>query len=270
MKKKRYVGLGIVSVLMAVLPNLFFVIAYLIGYLEDKGDTDVAKVLTTVGTVVFFTGLAMFLAGPITAIAIAVTQRFSGRQIAFWNMMIKLLLIPIHIILGICVVCSLLFSFIPVPLPFFMIGIPLMIIFWIIDYIVIILTSVFGFAAAGRAAKDHIISGGFAAGMIIMHCFAILDVISCCILFGVIKGREKEAMRKQMERDNRFDREAFNSGYMEYRHNANIRGDIPTNNGYNNNGYNNNGYNNNGYNNGYGNNGYNNNGYNNNGNNGGY
>ena len=235
MKKKRHIGFGIVSVLMAVYPYIFILISAILGKIEENSKYDElgSVKFDDIATILFFVWIALMLVGPIMAVVRATTERLSGRQIAFWNMMIKLLLIPIHVLIAICALFSFLISFIPVPLPMFFIGIPLMLIFFILDYVLIIITSIYGFAAAGRSCRDHIISGGFAAGMIIMHCFVVLDVISSIILYATARAGD-ERRKAYIEGMNR----AQAMGNMGY-------GQV----GYNNPNYNNLNYNNPGYNN---------------------
>lgn len=189
MKKKRHIGFGIISTLVAAYPYIFFLVTFILYKIEEaKGKSSVDS--GSIIGIMMLVWIGIMIVGPLMAIVRAASEKNSGSQLAFWNMLIKLLLIPVHIVIAICATLSFLFSFIPVPLPFFMIGIPMMLLFFLIDGALILMTSIYGFAAAGRSAKDHIVSGGFAAGMIIMHCFAILDVISSIILMAVAKGGE--------------------------------------------------------------------------------
>lgn len=211
MKKKRHIGFGIISSLVAAYPYIFFLIIFILYKMEEKKGASNIDSGPIIG-IMMLVWIGIMFVGPILAIVRAGSEKNCGSQLAFWNMLIKLLLIPVHLFIAFCAVVSFLFSFIPVPLPFFMIGIPMMLFFFLIDGALILLTSIYGFAAAGRSCKDHIISGGFAAGMIIMHCFAVLDVISCVILMGVSKGGEVKR-RAYIEGMQRAQAQAGMSGY---------------------------------------------------------
>ena len=109
------------------------------------------------------------------------------RRLAFWDMLLKLCMIPFYIImavggsalmLGLAVVPGLIFA-LPVAAGMF----------FAIDFMLLLFTSSYGFAAAARAREQGLIDDGSATALTILHAVFIADVVAAVVLYVMIRSR---------------------------------------------------------------------------------
>lgn len=113
----------------------------------------------------------------------------AGYELAFWNMLIKLIHIPFYIAIFFMGVLLLLASVVPA-LIFFT---PFMVLCLIIaSAILMIATSMYGVNALLRERRMGRISTVYLVGMIVMHLCFVLDTIASVILFVQMRTRKSK------------------------------------------------------------------------------
>lgn len=109
-------------------------------------------------------------------------------QLAFWNMLIKLIHIPFYLILfiiGVLLLCAMV-----VPALIFVTPI-IDVVLVIISFFLMITSSVYGISAVLRAKRKGKVSITFVVVNIILHLFFVADVISAIVVFVKVKKRSK-------------------------------------------------------------------------------
>ncbi|MBD5543404.1 MAG: hypothetical protein HDR01_03945 [Lachnospiraceae bacterium] len=115
-------------------------------------------------------------------------------HLAFWNMLIKLIHIPVYLtillidfILALCVV-----------VPVFIFMSPFLILyFFFVALFLMIASSAYGVNALIRAGMKRVVSKKYVVINIILHFFFVADVISAIVLY--IKVRKEKRKREQKE-----------------------------------------------------------------------
>lgn len=112
----------------------------------------------------------------------------AGYQLAFWNILIKLVHIPFYLIVFSLGILFLLAMVVPA-LVFFS---PIMImLLTAIDFFLMITSSMYGINAIIRAARKGYLSKKFALLHIILHFFFVTDVISAIIVYIKLKKEKR-------------------------------------------------------------------------------
>lgn len=110
-------------------------------------------------------------------------------QLAFWNMLMKLVHIPFYLVVFIIGAMF----FLSMVLPALIFVSPIVVIMLaIIDLCLMITTSLYGINALIRARGNGIITTKFMVVNIIMHLFFVFDVISAVVIFAKIKRTDKK------------------------------------------------------------------------------
>ena len=116
----------------------------------------------------------------------------SPRRLAFWDMLLKLCLIPFYLFVF---VGGLLLSFVLAIIPGFIFATPILAaMLAVIDYALLLLTSSYGFASVVRAQKQGLITKGTAVVLGILHVFFVADVVAAIVLYAMIRNAEKPVL----------------------------------------------------------------------------
>lgn len=144
---------------------------------------------SVIGIPVIILGI-IFLLNVINAIVMC-RQQESPRTVAFWNLIIKLVHIPFYGIIFTVGIISGLLGLIPVPFMIF-IGMGIVICLVIMDYMVLLSSTVYGIAAVWGGRKHDILSKKEAIGYIVMHFIFCLDVVAAVLIY--VKTRRATAV----------------------------------------------------------------------------
>lgn len=106
-------------------------------------------------------------------------------QLAFWNMLIKLIHIPFYLGVFLLGVLFLLAMVVPA---FVFLSPMLMVILAVIDFFLMITSSVYGINAIVRAKQKGKVSTAFMVVNIILHLFFVTDLISAIIVYVKLKS----------------------------------------------------------------------------------
>lgn len=171
------------TVVRIAAPLLFVVVTYcgwplhpLIGYMSDAIPTSAWTAL-------------MFAAGAANlACALWLRREDQPRALAFWDLLLKLCLLPIFLE-------TLLFAqwagrYIFVDIGRFIMGFILMFPTFAAAYFLMLITSSYGFAAARRAREQELISADVAKTYIKRHALPIADLISAAKLYALLRDAD--------------------------------------------------------------------------------
>ncbi len=125
--------------------------------------------------------IIIFILNIINAIVMCRRQE-SLRVIAFWNLIIKLVHIPFYGLIFTVGIISVLLGLIPVPFMIF-IGMGIVICLVIVDYIVLLSSTIYGIAAVRTGCKYDILSKKEAIWYFVMHFIFCLDVIAALLIY---------------------------------------------------------------------------------------
>ena len=135
-------------------------------------------------------GTLLLIAG-IANILCACFDRAEGspRRLAFWDLMLKLCMIPFYTLIFLYAtgIATIMFV-IPglfLAAPFVMVPLLAM------SYLLMLATSSYGFAASLRAAKHRLLPSSLAAIHIALHFFAVADFFSAAALYLQLRGADK-------------------------------------------------------------------------------
>lgn len=163
--KKRF------PLLLIVWPYLFFII-----FIVNSSYYSVFLAVYTLLTV------AVYISNIIYAC------RYKGEDafchMAFWNMLIKLLHIPFYIIVFLI---GMLFFAVSVIPAFIFVTPAVIFILFMIDLLLMYITSIYGISALARGKRKGVISTTFLIVNIILHLFFVTDIISSVIVFAELK-----------------------------------------------------------------------------------
>lgn len=106
---------------------------------------------------------------------------YQSRQILFWNMLLKLMHIPIYLVIF-------LFGTLMLLMIVGIMMIPFLVIF---DYLLLLASSIYGISGAAAAVKEGKLKKSSAVVFCLLQFFFTLDVISAICLYVSVRNREK-------------------------------------------------------------------------------
>ena len=113
----------------------------------------------------------------------------SPRRLAFWDLALKLCMIPFYTLLFLYATGIATIMFV---IPGLFLAAPFVVVpLLAMSYLLMLATSSYGFAASIRAAKRGLIPGSFTALHIALHFFPITDLISSAVLYLQLRGADK-------------------------------------------------------------------------------
>lgn len=107
-------------------------------------------------------------------------KKEDARQLAFWNMIMKLVHIPFYLMIFLIGVMALVVMVVPV---FVFVSPIIAITLMVIDFFLMLTSSVYGINALIRARRNGSVSTKFTVLHSMMHLFFVLDVISAVVVF---------------------------------------------------------------------------------------
>lgn len=135
-------------------------------------------------------GILLLIIG-ITNILCACFDRNYGspRRLAFWDLMLKLCMIPFYTLIFLYATGIATIMFV---IPGLFLAAPFVVVpLLAMSYILMLATSSYGFAASIRAAKRGLLPGSFAAIHIALHFFAVADFFSAVVLYVQLRKADK-------------------------------------------------------------------------------
>ena len=169
------------KVVRTALPLLFIVAVYSGGPFYDLfgRGTD----WPTWGVLLLVIGIANILC--------ACFDRAEGspRRLAFWDLLLKLCMIPFYTLIFLYATGIATIMFV---IPGLFLAVPFAVVpLLAMSYLLMLATSSYGFAASIRAAKRGLIPGSFAAIHIALHFFAVADFFSAAVLYLQLRRADK-------------------------------------------------------------------------------
>lgn len=110
-------------------------------------------------------------------------RKESLRTVSFWNLVIKLAHIPFYFIIFIIGILSGLLGLIPVPFMIF-VGAGIVISLVVLDYMMLVISSIYGIAAINIGKYHGIFSRTEAMWYVILHFIFCADVVIAAIIYG--------------------------------------------------------------------------------------
>ena len=113
----------------------------------------------------------------------------SPRRLAFWDLALKLCMIPFYTLLFLYATGIATIMFV---IPGLFLAAPFVVVpLLAMSFLLMLATSSYGFAASLRATKRELIPGSFTATHIALHFFPIIDLISSAVLFLQLRRADK-------------------------------------------------------------------------------
>ena len=169
------------KVVHTALPLLFIVAVYSGGPFYDvfSWGTD----WPTWGVLLLIIGIANILC------ACFDRAEDSPRRLAFWDLILKLCMIPFYTLIFLYATGIATIMFV---IPGLFLAAPFVVVSLLaISYLLMLATSSYGFAASIRAAQHGLIPGSFAAIHIALHFFAVADFFSAAVLYLQLRRADK-------------------------------------------------------------------------------
>lgn len=111
------------------------------------------------------------------------------RRLAFWDLVLKLCMIPFYTLLFLYATGIATIMFV---IPGLFLAAPFVVVpLLAMSYLLMLATSSYGFAASIRATKRGLLPGSFAALHIGLHFFAVADFFSAAALYLQLRGADK-------------------------------------------------------------------------------
>jgi len=135
-------------------------------------------------------GILLLIIG-ITNILCACFDRDYGspRRLAFWDLMLKLCMIPFYTLIFLYATGIATIMFV---IPGLFLAAPFVVVpLLAMSYLLMLATSSYGFAASIRAAKRGLLPGSLAAIHIALHFFAVVDFFSAVVLYVQLRRADK-------------------------------------------------------------------------------
>lgn len=165
------------QILFCIFPYLFAVNAWI--FTERNSEKNVSVLCTWLPSII----LGMIILLNIVNMAIMCKKQEAFRKMAFWNLIIKLAHIPFYVIVFfIGILCGLL-GLIPIPFMIF-VSLGSVIILVIMDYMMLLLSSIYGIAAINIGKNKGILLEKELIWYSILHFIFLGDVIIAAILYG--------------------------------------------------------------------------------------
>ena len=169
------------KVVRTALPLLFIAAVYSGGPFYDVFGWGINW--PTWGTLLLIIGIANILC--------ACFDRGHGspRRLAFWDLVLKLSMIPFYTLIFLYATGTATIMFV---IPGLFLAAPFVVVpLLAMSYLLMLATSSYGFAASIRAAKRGLFPGTFAAIHIALHFFAVADLISAIVLYLQLRRANK-------------------------------------------------------------------------------
>ena len=113
----------------------------------------------------------------------------SPRRLAFWDLVLKLCMIPFYTLIFLYATGIATIMFV---IPGLFLAAPFVVVpLLAMSYLLMLATSSYGFAAAIRATKRGLLPGSFAAIHIALHFFAVADFFSAVVLYLQLRRADK-------------------------------------------------------------------------------
>ena len=113
----------------------------------------------------------------------------SPRRLAFWDLILKLCMIPFYTLIFLYATGITTIMFV---IPGLFLAAPFVVVpLLAMSYLLILATSSYGFAASIRAAKRGLLPGSLAAIHIALHFFAVADFFSAVVLYLQLRRKDK-------------------------------------------------------------------------------
>lgn len=168
-------------VVRTTLPLLFIVAVYSGGPLYDVFGW--GSDWPTWGVLLLIAGIANILC------ACFDRAEDSPRRLAFWDLVLKLCMIPFYTLIFLYATGIATIMFV---IPGLFLAAPFVVVpLLAMSFLLMLATSSYGFAAAIRAAKRGLLPGSFAALHIALHFFAVADLISAIVLYLQLRRADK-------------------------------------------------------------------------------
>lgn len=135
-------------------------------------------------------GVLLLIAG-VANILCACFDRAEGspRRLAFWGLVLKLCMIPFYTLIFLYATGIATIMFV---IPGLFLAAPFVVVpLLAMSYLLMLVTSSYGFAASLRAAKHGLLPGSFAAIHIALHFFAVADFFSASVLYLQLRRADK-------------------------------------------------------------------------------
>ena len=119
----------------------------------------------------------------------------SPRRLAFWDLVLKLCMIPFYTLIFLYATGIATIMFV---IPGLFLAAPFVVVpLLAMSYLLMLATSSYGFAASIRAAKRGLLPGSFAAIHIALHFFAVVDFVSAILLYLQLRRTDKAVTPSQ-------------------------------------------------------------------------
>ena len=113
----------------------------------------------------------------------------SPRRLAFWDLVLKLCMIPFYTLIFLYATGIATIMFV---IPGLFLAAPFVVVpLLAMSYLLMLATSSYGFAASIRATKRGLLPGSFAAIHIALHFFAVADFFSAAVLYLQLRRADK-------------------------------------------------------------------------------
>lgn len=113
----------------------------------------------------------------------------SPRRLAFWDLVLKLCMIPFYTLIFLYATGIATIMFV---IPGLFLAAPFVVVpLLAMSYLLMLATSSYGFAASIRATKRRLLPGSFAAIHIALHFFAVADFFSAAVLYLQLRRADK-------------------------------------------------------------------------------
>ena len=169
------------KVVRTALPLLFIAAVYSGGPFYDVfgWGTD----WPTWGTLLLITGIANIL-------CVCFDRDYgSPRRLAFWDLMLKLCMIPFYTLIFLYATGIATIMFV---IPGLFLAVPFAVVpLLAMSYLLMLATSSYGFAASLRAAKRGLLPGSLVAIHMALHFFAVADFFSAVVLYLQLRRADK-------------------------------------------------------------------------------
>lgn len=171
-----------------VLPLLFVAAVYGSGVLVEMVWPDAGDVALTV-----WVG-AVLVVGVVNVVNACLDNgEGSPRRLAFWDVLLKLCMIPFYLLVF---TGGLAASVAMAVVPGFILFAPMMVLLLAaIDYVLLLLTSSYGFASVVRARKQGLITGVAATVLLVLHLLFVTDVVAAIVLHAKVRKMAREPLR---------------------------------------------------------------------------
>ena len=135
-------------------------------------------------------GVLLLIAGVANILCACFDRGYgSPRRQAFWDLVLKLCMIPFYTLIFLYATGIATIMFV---IPGLFLAAPFVVVpLLAMSYLLMLATSSYGFAASLRATKRGLLPGSFAAIHIALHFFAVTDFFSAAVLYLQLRGEDK-------------------------------------------------------------------------------